>query len=195
MPDQTDIKQTHVNVGITTGDVTKCWYSMEGAGEPVNIRYIHWAENSSQPMKDSLCFRLYNNDWCSFSLCLVCLPAVLYSRCSVRFIYYVVLLTRYSVRFKCRIVYFIEHFIGFIYLCQVVLITCHSVGFICDVLLSGHSDGFITKTCLYNFDPLKLHFFFFIFIVKQEYTLFFILIFARKHWLWVLVRTASRGRF
>ena len=47
----------------------------------------------------------------------------------------------------------------------------------------------ITKTCLYNFDPLKPHFY----IVKLGftgvYTIF--LISAGKHSLWVLVRTAS----
>ena len=45
------------------------------------------------------------------------------------------------------------------------------------------------KTCLYNFDPLKSHFY----IVKRGFTgvdIIF-LIFARKHRLWVLVRTAS----
>ena len=51
----------------------------------------------------------------------------------------------------------------------------------------------ITKTCLYNFDPLKPHFY----IVKLgftgEYIIF--LISARKHRLWVLVRTASARRF
>ena len=52
---------------------------------------------------------------------------------------------------------------------------------------------FITKTCLYNFDPLKPHFY----IVKLGFTgvdIIF-LIFARKHRLWVLVRTASPRRF
>ena len=51
----------------------------------------------------------------------------------------------------------------------------------------------ITKTCLYNFDPLKPHFY----IIKLGFTGVFIifLIFARKHRLWVLVRTASPRRF
>ena len=50
---------------------------------------------------------------------------------------------------------------------------------------------FITKTCLYNFDPLKPHFY----IVKLGFTGVYIifLISAEKHILWVLVRTASRG--
>ena len=50
----------------------------------------------------------------------------------------------------------------------------------------------ITKTYLYNIDPLKPHFY----IVKlglQGYTLFFL--FLLKHRLWVLVRTASARRF
>ena len=44
-----------------------------------------------------------------------------------------------------------------------------------------------TKTCLYNFDPLKPHFY----IVKLEFTGVYIifLISAQKHRLWVLVRT------
>ena len=46
----------------------------------------------------------------------------------------------------------------------------------------------ITKTCLYNFDPLKPHFC----IVKLGFTGVYIifLISAQKHRLWVLVRTA-----
>ena len=51
----------------------------------------------------------------------------------------------------------------------------------------------ITKTCLYNFDPLKPHFY----IVKPGFTGVYIifLISAQKHRLWVLVRTASPRRF
>ena len=51
----------------------------------------------------------------------------------------------------------------------------------------------ITKTRLYNFDPLKPHFY----IVKLGFTGVYIifLIFAQKHILWVLVRTASPRRF
>ena len=47
----------------------------------------------------------------------------------------------------------------------------------------------ITKTCLYNFDPFKPHFY----IVKLGFTGVYIifLISAQKHRLWVLVRTAS----
>ena len=47
----------------------------------------------------------------------------------------------------------------------------------------------ITKTRLYNFDPLKSHFY----IVKLGFTGVYIifLISAQKHRLWVLVRTAS----
>ena len=52
---------------------------------------------------------------------------------------------------------------------------------------------FITKTNLYNFDPLKPHFY----IVKLGLTGVYIifLISAQKHRLWVLVRTASARRF
>ena len=48
---------------------------------------------------------------------------------------------------------------------------------------------FITKTYLYNFDPLKPHFY----IVKLGFTgvSIIFLISAQKHRLWVLVRTAS----
>ena len=51
----------------------------------------------------------------------------------------------------------------------------------------------ITKTCLYNFDPLKPHFY----IVKLGFTGVYIIFFisAQKHRLWVLVRTASLRRF
>ena len=51
----------------------------------------------------------------------------------------------------------------------------------------------ITKTCLYNFAPLKPHFY----IVKLGFTGVYIifLISAQKHRLWVLVRTASPRRF
>ena len=51
----------------------------------------------------------------------------------------------------------------------------------------------ITKTCLYNFDPLKPHFY----TVKLGFTGVYIifLISAQKHRLWVLVRTASSRRF
>ena len=51
----------------------------------------------------------------------------------------------------------------------------------------------ITKTCLYNFEPIKPHFY----IIKLEFTGVYIifLISAKKHILWVLVRTASPRRF
>ena len=47
----------------------------------------------------------------------------------------------------------------------------------------------ITKTHLYNFDPLKPHFY----IVKLGFTGVYIIfrISAQNHRLWVLVRTAS----
>ena len=51
----------------------------------------------------------------------------------------------------------------------------------------------ITKTYLYNVDPLKPHFY----IVKVGFTGVYIifLISAQKHRLWVLVRTASARQF
>ena len=50
----------------------------------------------------------------------------------------------------------------------------------------------ITKTCLYNFDPFKPHFY----IVKLGFTgvCNIFLISAQKHRLWVLVRTTSPRR-
>ena len=52
---------------------------------------------------------------------------------------------------------------------------------------------FILKTRLYNFEPLKPHFY----KVKLGFTGVYIifLISAQRHRLWVLVRTASPGRF
>ena len=52
---------------------------------------------------------------------------------------------------------------------------------------------YITKTGLYNFDPLKPHFY----IVKLGFTgvYFIFLISTQKHRLWVLVRTALPRRF
>ena len=55
------------------------------------------------------------------------------------------------------------------------------------------ASSIITKTCLYNFDPLKPHFY----IVKLGFTGIYIifLISVQKHRLWVLIRTASARRF
>ena len=47
----------------------------------------------------------------------------------------------------------------------------------------------ITKTCLYNFDPLKPHFYIVKLWFRGVYIIF--LISAKNHRLWVLVRTAS----
>ena len=54
-------------------------------------------------------------------------------------------------------------------------------------------DSSITKTRLYNFDPLKPHFY----IVKLGFTGVYIicLISTQKHILWVLVRTALSRQF
>ena len=66
-----------------------------------------------------------------------------------------------------------------------------------NVKCDGHTDEgrtmVITKTCLYNFDPLKPIFY----IVKLGFTGVYVifLISAQKHILWVLVGTASPRRF
>ena len=59
------------------------------------------------------------------------------------------------------------------------------------ISLTVLADSVITKTCLYNFDPLKPHFY----IVKLGFTGVYIifLISAQKHKLWVLVRPPRRG--
>ena len=51
----------------------------------------------------------------------------------------------------------------------------------------------ITKTCLYNFEPLKPHFY----VIKLGFRVVYIifLISAQKHGLWVLVRIASVRKF
>ena len=51
----------------------------------------------------------------------------------------------------------------------------------------------ITKTYLYNFDPLKPHFYIVKLRFRRVYIIF--LISAQKHRLWVLVKTASPRRF
>ena len=51
----------------------------------------------------------------------------------------------------------------------------------------------ITKTCLYNFDPLKPHCYMVKLGFRGVYIIF--LISAQKHRLWVLVRTALSRRF
>ena len=58
---------------------------------------------------------------------------------------------------------------------------------------SSRKQIFIRKTYLYNFDPLKPHFY----TVKLGFTGVYIIfvISAQKHRLWVLVRTASTRRF
>ena len=59
--------------------------------------------------------------------------------------------------------------------------------------LGKQLDHDITKTCLYIIDPCKPH----VYIVKLGFTGVYIIFlsFARKHRLWVLVRTASPRRF
>ena len=69
--------------------------------------------------------------------------------------------------------------------------TAHSLTLI-SLLLFNYTLN-ITKTCIYNIDPLKPHFY----IVKLRFTGVYIifLISAQKHRMWVLVRTASPRRF
>ena len=85
---------------------------------------------------------------------------------------------------------------------QYVLVSTQNYVVFCDFYLSLQFFSFsrvwgfstvITKTCLYNTDPLKPHFY----IVKLGFTEVYIifLISAQKHILWVLVRTASWRRF
>ena len=61
------------------------------------------------------------------------------------------------------------------------------------IIIHYQTPNNITKICLCNFDPLKSHFY----IVKLGFIGVYIifLISARKHRLWVLVRTASPRRF
>ena len=70
--------------------------------------------------------------------------------------------------------------------CRCMFVICSSFGALRRLC-------FIMKTCLYNFDPLKPHFY----LVKLGFTGVYIifLISAQKHRLWVLVRTASPRRF
>ena len=58
-----------------------------------------------------------------------------------------------------------------------------------NVFINSDTFHYITKTLLYNFDPIKPHFY----IVKLGFTGVYIIfhISAQKHRLWVLVRTAS----
>ena len=72
---------------------------------------------------------------------------------------------------------------------------CSVFGFVIKLYVNfkrASSDG-ITKTCLYNFAPIRPHFY----TVKLGFTEGYIifLISAQKHRLWVLVRTASPRRF
>ena len=72
----------------------------------------------------------------------------------------------------------------------------HAV-FVCECFVTCQSKKSLLKPSrtfyLYNFDPLKSHFY----LVKLEFTGVYIifLISAQKHRLWVFVRTASPRRF
>ena len=73
-------------------------------------------------------------------------------------------------------------------MCEIMALPGYLLYYVYNIqLVPTHFD--ITKTCLYNFDPLIPHFY----IVKQgltgAYIIFFI--YAQKHRLWVLVRTTS----
>ena len=54
-----------------------------------------------------------------------------------------------------------------------------------------HMEPFLSKRRLYNFEPLKPHFY----IVKLRFTGVYIIFRISSHRLWVLVRTASLRRF
>ena len=71
--------------------------------------------------------------------------------------------------------------------------TCIFFMIICLVNSIQLNSEVITKTCLYNVDPPKPHFY----IVKLGFTGVYIIFlsFVKKHRLWVLVRTASPRRF
>ena len=77
-------------------------------------------------------------------------------------------------------------------LCVHIIGSVHSYG-LTESLDTSTIDEYITKTYLYNFDPLKPHFF----TVKLGFTGVYNMfrICAQKHRLWVLVRTASARRF
>ena len=78
--------------------------------------------------------------------------------------------------------------------CMLFLCVLFHVYIRCRILLHVYVFTlYITKTCLYNVDPLKPHFS----IVKLGCTGVYIifLISAQKHRLWVLVKTASSRRF
>ena len=75
--------------------------------------------------------------------------------------------------------------------CQCTVILCFSVWpVLWDILLCFRTlHDVITKTRLYNFEPLEPHFY----IVKLGFTwgIHYFLISAQKHRLWALLRTAS----
>ena len=59
----------------------------------------------------------------------------------------------------------------------------------CNCAVISRGIDIITKTCPYNVDPLKPHFYIVKFGVYRVYIIF--LISAQKHKLWVLVRAPS----
>ena len=98
-----------------------------------------------------------------------------------------VLLTILKQYFCCSFVSFV---LSILHLCAVFR-PCYMSFNTCLVPSTGYCPRLsITKTCLYNFDPRKPHFY----IVELGFTGVYIifLISAQKHRLWILVRTASR---
>ena len=73
-------------------------------------------------------------------------------------------------------------FVFFVLFCCFALFVCHVFWF-----TFFYQRLYITKTCLYNFDPVKAHFY----IVKLEFKRVYIILsyFFSNHRLWVLVRT------
>ena len=91
-------------------------------------------------------------------------------------------ITKFLVNFK-----YILHSMGFSFF--VILKSCNWLWNLYLARMHSLIRPFITKTCLYDINPLKPHFY----IVKLGFTGVYIifLISAQKHRLWVLVRTGS----
>ena len=94
-------------------------------------------------------------------------------------------------------VYILRVRITILHLTEQNIFESATITFVLHIMTPGNSISYkcarITETCLYNFDPLKPHFY----IVKLGFTgvdIIF-LISAQKHSLWALVRTASPRRF
>ena len=92
----------------------------------------------------------------------------------------------------CRLVIIDFHSLQRPWCCQSTMLDCHAIPKLPGMwtLTRRMERKIITKTCLYNVDLLKPHFY----RVKLGFTGVYniILISAQKHRLWVLIRTASR---